>query len=39
MINYTDDCIMASNNSGSLENAIMELSKMFEITDEGEIDE
>jgi hypothetical protein len=30
---------MASYNSDTLENAVMEISKKFEITDEGEIDE
>jgi len=39
MIIYRDDCIMVSDNSSTLENAIMEMSKKFEITDEGEIDE
>jgi len=39
MIIYTDDCIMASKESYLLEAAVMELSKKFEITDEGEIDE
>ena len=39
IIIYTDDCIMASKESYLLEAAVMELSKKFEITDEGEIDE
>jgi len=39
MIIYTDDCIMASEKPVTLENAIMELSKKWEITDEGGIDE
>jgi len=39
MIIYTDDCIMASKNPGKLENAVIEMSKKFEITDEGKIDE
>ena len=39
MIIYTDDCIMASKDPGKQEKAIMEMSKKFEITDEGEIDE
>jgi len=38
MIIYTNDCIMASEKSSTLEDPIMELSKKFKINDEGEVD-
>jgi len=38
MIIYTNDCIMVSEKSSTLEDPIMELSKKFKINDEGEVD-
>jgi len=34
---YTDDCIMVSEKYSTLEGVIVEISKKFEITDEGEV--
>jgi len=39
MINYTDVCIIASKKSSILQEAIVEISKKFEIAEESEVDE
>jgi hypothetical protein len=39
MINYTYVCIIASEKSSILQEAIVEISKKFEITEESEVDE
>ena len=39
LIIYTDDCIMATDRSEELENAVRELAMTFEITDKGNVDE